>query len=353
MAAAAVSIDNTNVTWRNEQTAESSQIRPKAVPTEITTRTLFPDFKNGFIVYGLPALFGLGLICNSLSFLVILKSQIRKTSTGVYLCVLAFADIFSLSAQTSIYWAYPILGRELPMFETRAVKQFALSFAPSLSAMSIVCVTVDRFMAVWLPFQAKSLTTRKRAMVVIGLVTLSLAIIYSPSLVGLASDPEIKKSIRSFTSGGIFIPINIFYSYGPIIALLILNIGIVIKLAFPGRMVKEGSRGQMSNQTTKTIATVLAVSFAFIISTLPMNIVFSLTAAQIRISDNPLTLEVIFTLSRLLLIANHALNFFLYIISSENFRHSFIELIKLPFTCCNHRNDHERSSSRSTQKSSA
>ncbi len=344
----ATALSNTNGSWGTEQT-ESYRSRPMAVPTERTVRQLFPTFKNGFIVYGLPTLFGLGLICNLLSFLVILKSQIRKTSTGVYLCVLAWADIFSLAAQTSVHWAYPIFGRELPMFEIRAVKQFIISFAPSLSAMSIVCVTVDRFVAVWFPFQAKSLTTRKRATIVMGLVTLSLAIVYLPALIALAPDPSIKKSIRGFISGGIFIPINIFYAYGPIIALLFLNIAIAIKLAFPGKIIKDGSRGQMSNQTTKTIATVLAVSFAFIISTLPMNIIFSLTAARIRISDDPITLEIIYTGSRLLHLANHALNFFLYIFSSANFRLSFIELIKLP---CNRGNDREQSSSLSTQKTS-
>ncbi len=319
---------------RSKESPESISYRPENLRTERTARQLFPTFKNGFIMYGLPTLFGLGLICNLLSFLVILKSQIRKTSTGVYLCVLAWADLLSLAAQTSVHWAYPILGRELPMFGIRAVRQFIVSFSPSLGAMSIVCVTVDRFMAVWLPFQAKSLTTRKRAMIVMGIVILSLAIVYSPALMALIPDANFQLRLRVFTSKGIFIPINIFYSYGPIIALFCLNTAIAIKLALPGKMVKEGGRGQMSKQTTKTIATVLSVSFTFIIATLPMNILFSLTAARIPISGDPLTVEVFWTVGRLLHLGNHSLNFFLYILTSSNFRNTFIELIKAPFTCC-------------------
>ncbi len=323
-----------NTTNGSIEPPDSTTDRPEGPPPEETVRNFFPSYKNGFIVYGLPTLFGLGLICNLLSFLVILKSQIRKTSTGVYLCVLAWADLFSVTAQTSIHWAYPILGRELPMFELRPIKQFIASFSVSLGAMSIVCVTVDRFVAVWFPFQAKTFTTRKRAMIVMGVVILSLALVYSPALMALTSDPNFRVRLRVFTTRGIFIPINIFYSYGPIIALFCLNIAIAIKLAFPGKMVKEGGRGQMSKQTTKTIATVLSVSFTFIIATLPMNILFSLAAAHIPISGDPLTVEFVWTAGRMLHLGNHSLNFFVYILTSSNFRNTFIELIKAPFICC-------------------
>ena len=310
-----------------EGTTERTAIKPRP-----RTRINFPTFRNGVIDYVLPTLFGLGLVCNSLSFVVILKSEIRKTSTGVYLCVLAWADCVALTSVTSTHWAYTVLGREFPLYDNRSFKQFVISFSTTLSAMCIVCVTADRFVAVWFPFQAKSLTSRKRAMVVITIVTVSLAAIFFPSLLGLSSNPTVQKNLAPFINGGALIPVNIFYSYGPLVTLLCLNIAISVKLAFPGQMVKEGTRSQMASQISKTIVTVLAVSFAFIICTVPLNVMFSLTASGVAITKDPLTLEIVYTTSRVLNLCNHSLNFFLYIFTSANFRRTLFDLFKCPCT---------------------
>ncbi len=74
-------------------------------------RLTFPQFTNPVVVYGFPSVLVVGLVANVLSFVTILNSSIRQTSTGLYLCVLAAVDSVSLFVWTSSIWAVPVLGR--------------------------------------------------------------------------------------------------------------------------------------------------------------------------------------------------------------------------------------------------
>ncbi len=285
----------------------------------------FPTFRNWVIDYIYPSLFGVGLVCNCLSFAVILKSEIRKTSTGVYLCVLAIADCISITSVTSLHWAQPVLGRKLPLFDNRSFKMFVSAFSVSLTAMCVVCLTGDRFIAVWLPFHAKSLASRKRAMIVITIAALSIAAIFSPCLFAMSTNPVTRANIQGYITRGLSIAVNIVCSYGPSVALLFMNAAICVKLALPDKLVKTAA----TKQTKKTIVTVLAVSFMFIICTVPINVMYSLAAHNIPLTNDLLTLEIVYTIVGVLNLSNHSLNFFLYVVTSASFRRTLIMLVKV------------------------
>lgn len=266
---------------------------------------------------------------NALSFVVIVRSDLMSTSTGLYLCTLAWADCFSLASLASSSWSMPTFGQEFHLFRLCNVKQFFISFSTSLSAMCIVCVTSDRFIAVWFPFKAKQLTTRRKAAVVLTLLIIAMAAIYIPAFLAVSHDCVVNENLRGYLYGDMFTLINIFYSYGPIACLLCLNLAISGRLAFtPSMLVKTQSScsGNQSSQTSQAIATVLTVSFAFIICSVPINVLFSLFSAKRTVSEDPFTLEAVFTFARCLNFANHSINFYLYVLTSGSFRRNLVSL---------------------------
>ncbi len=286
---------------------------------------LYPDFLNGMVIYGFPAIFGLGIIANTLSFIVIQLSEIRATSTGVYLSVLACSDIVCLTLWASLLWAIPVLGRSFPGLHMCNVSQFGVALFSSLSAMLIVCVTTDRFIAVWFPFRAKELTTRVRALCVIIALTLCLLALFLPVLFSFTDKCVVIESLKLYGNTAMYILLNITYSYGVIIYLCGTNMGIVYRLCKAQRL-SEDSRMPENKKSFQAATIVLSVSAAYIICTVPPNILISLKSNNIVTFDNRYVDEVVFTFGRSLIFVNHTINFFLYILTSSNFRKTFVAL---------------------------
>ena len=278
-------------------------------------------------MYGYPAIFVLGMAANLLSFVTILNSGIRQTSTGVYLSAMAVVDSFCLYGYASIVWAQPVLGRAFPPLHLCRVNVMCLNLFLTLSSLCVVCLTTDRFLLVWFPFETKNLTTRTKAGFVLLFVTCALLVIYLPALWALGPNCEPQPSMPSYTPA-ILILLNLTYSYGPAIYLFCVNIAIAIKIVFPPVVLQETTMSSARElQNYKIATTVLLVSFTFIVCTVPINVLLSLVAAEFPVfRDNSLNEEVAFTFCRFLALANHAVNFFLYVCSSSNFRRSLCTL---------------------------
>ena len=289
-------------------------------------RLTFPQFTNAVVVYGFPSVFVVGLVANILSFVTILNSSIRQTSTGLYLCVLAAVDSVSLFAWTSSIWAVPVLGREFPPFHICYIKQCCLGIFVSLSSLCIACVTTDRFLAVWFPFKAKTLTTRRKAGFVLMSVTCALLALYLPVLWGFGRNCEILPNLSRYTTTVPYLAVNAI-SYGTAIYLFCVNIAISIKLAVPSNMLQETAVSTArESQNSKIIVTVLLVSVAYLVCSVPYAVVLTTKTAGVLIFPNPLSEEAVFTFCRLLSLMNYGVNFFLYIFSSSNFRCSLLKL---------------------------
>ena len=289
-------------------------------------RLTFPQFTNPVVVYGFPSVLVVGLMANVLSFVTILNSSIRQTSTGLYLCVLAAADSVSLFMWTSSVWAVPVLGREFPPFHICYIKQFCLPVFLGFGSLCIVCVTTDRFLAVWFPFKAKTLTTRRKAGFVLLSVTCALLALYLPILWGFGRNCEILPNLSLYTTSAYYLIANAF-SYGTTIYLFCVNIAISIKLAVPSNMLQETALSTTrESQNSKIIVTVLLVSVAYLVCSVPYAVVLTMKGTGMLIFTNELTEEIVFTFCRLLSLMNYGVNFFLYIFSSSNFRRSLLKL---------------------------
>ncbi len=308
----------------------------KGDPLSESIPRLFPNFRNGVIIYGFPFLFCVGMISNGMSFLVILVSTIRDSSTGVYLAVLACADSLSLVLWTTLFWAVPVMDWPFPgVLQMCNVRQFLLSFSGSFSAMCVVCVSLDRFIAVWFPFQAKRFTTRKRAAFTLSALFVFLVAIFLPTFFAFSQDSQclVKPSLLLYAKTILFLLSNIFQSYGVIISLVFLNAGIACRL-FRSRKVLEGSRHtavEQGAQDNRAVVTVVIVSVAYILCNFPFSLLVSLKSTG-RLTDVS-HLEAVLTAFRLLFVANHGINFFIYVLTSTNFRRTLLSLCRLDTPC--------------------
>ncbi len=287
---------------------------------------------NAVVKYVFPVICSVGVATNGFSLATILNSNIRHTSTGLYLGALAVIDTICLYLWSSSVWARPVFGYHFPPMHICSFKQFGMGTFFSMSAMCIVCVTTDRFLAVWFPFRAKTLATRRRAAFVLLSLGCALLAMYLPVFWGVGRNCELLPNIPFYTNYVFYGLACLNASYGPAIYLLCCNIAISVKLAFPSLLLQGASAGSPREKNSRIIVMVLLVSAAFIVLTIPSSLLVTLRAAGFNFFGNKFAEEVAYTVTRLMVMTNYGINFFLYVISSSNFRRSLVSL----FTrrCC-------------------
>ncbi len=314
---------------------ESRAINTTGGPIFESSPPLFPKIRNGVIKYGFPLVFCVGMISNGMSFLVILLSTIRDSSTGVYLAVLACADCLSLVLWTILFWAVPVMDWPFPgVLQMCNVRQFLLSFSGSFSAMCVVCVSLDRFIAVWFPFQAKRFTTRKRAAFTLSALFAFLVAIFFPAFFAFSQDSPclVKISLRLYAKSILYLLVNIFQSYGIIISLVFLNAGIACRLFLSRKALRDSRHNaQQGAHDNRVVLTVVTVSVVYILCNFPFSLLVSLKSTG-RLTDMS-HLETLFTAFVLLYVANHGINFFIYVLTSANFRRTLLSLCRLDTPC--------------------
>ena len=124
---------------------------------------------EGLNRYGLPAVIGVGIVGNFVSFIVYSTSSLRHQSSSVYLAFLNMVDLLFLLC-TSIIW----LGwLRVYIIHTHGWCQLVvyLSYVTGfLSVWTVVSFTVERCIVVYFPLARLVHCTRQRALMVVGLL---------------------------------------------------------------------------------------------------------------------------------------------------------------------------------------
>ena len=128
-------------------------------------------------MYFVPFIIMVGLVGNTLSFLVFVRTRLRRLSASVYLAALALSDNgFLLCVLVS--WSTNVgvaLYNTMGWCQAFVYLSYVCSF---LSVWYVIGFTVERYIAVCFPFQRGTMCTVRRAkMVVIGLA-LGAAVLY-------------------------------------------------------------------------------------------------------------------------------------------------------------------------------
>ena len=141
----------------------------------------------------------MGLITNTISFIVWLQPSTRKLTISPAVLILAIFDTIVLWNDSSYYWFIDVSGMPLPGPSTRCDIRNYVSHVTSCSvAWLLVVTTGSRLSAVWKPARERSLHSRKTAAIFSISIVLILCLINIPVL--LTYDPITCQVVDSMTS---------------------------------------------------------------------------------------------------------------------------------------------------------
>ncbi|KAH3793982.1 hypothetical protein DPMN_147510 [Dreissena polymorpha] len=316
-------------------------------------------------LYVPPILLVLGTCGNFLSF-VIMSRNMFKISTYSYLALLAIMDTFVLCIGLLRMWIGHF-AMDIQIMSNWMCKlvTFVGYVSSVMSVWLIIAVTIERFIAVKFPLKAQRMCNVVRARIVILAITLATCLLYSHIFwtVELRShdingtfsykcDASLEhvlliKEIWPWVDAAV-------YSFIPFLIILVLNSMIVRRVLVARR---ERSKLQMipltniyltpsrcsckrSNESSKKLTCMLlAVSFTFLTTTLPMNLLMVVNAAlgddktsvySYEYQRKYAILKLARTVVELLMYINHSSNFFLYCATGRKFR----QQVKLMLCLC-------------------
>lgn len=332
----------------NSTNVSDSTVDPTANRTSIVSFVHY-DVGIFLVKYLWPVIIFAGTVGNTLSFLVLIRRRMRRTSVYFYLAMLACADTCTLYLSGFKTWLRVLTGFELLHISNGSCKLLMFLFLQSLhlSAIFIVAVTIDRYLTIWFTFKNTALHVVKRA----GTITLCAfcsLLFYNCHVfwtIGLQETEQKRLICAPFTENAFMCEIFPWlklslYTVVPFLIVFILNFAIVIKMFSVFYSLKKqtdesddrNSQAQMGQYRITVM--LLAVSFTWLILTAPFTLFIFVSEA----ADDPeqqakqfLLKTVCFTL----LYINHSINFYLYCVTGRKFRNELKE-----FLCSLHRRGH-------------
>ncbi|RUS77250.1 hypothetical protein EGW08_014983 [Elysia chlorotica] len=135
---------------------------------------------NGLNTYAVPIICVLGIIGDVTSFLVFVISSFRYHPCSQYLAALAFVDTMFLLSQliNSLMTFFPSLAFAPGYCSVMVFLAYVCSF---LSAWFVVLMMVERYIAVCHPFRASALCNKRKSIMVIAGLSLFSVLLYSHS----------------------------------------------------------------------------------------------------------------------------------------------------------------------------
>ena len=136
----------------------------------------FMSFKiaTSINMYWFPVLIPLGLVGNTLSFLVMVKPNNRKMSTCIYMAGLSINDNIMMLESLHNWLVSVVKVHAFKPLECRFASFWAL-FGLQNSTFQVLTMTVDKYVAIRWPYRAATYSTSKRAKVItIGLFIILL-----------------------------------------------------------------------------------------------------------------------------------------------------------------------------------
>lgn len=284
----------------------------------------------GILVYSYSVVIpSIGLVGNTFAFVVLISENIRKTTFGVFLATLAVMDFMFLAARI-FEVQYHKADFQITSYFCKTRHVFTYTGMMS-SSWLLVAVTIDRFVAICYPFQAKTyLKIATARCISVGIVIVFfLANCYGFWLWDVIGnrcntfDPKIYLVAMRYVN----ILTTVFYAYIPFVVLSILNT-IIVRTLRKHRIqkMKTAHHGKGAAET-KAVTMILVATFWYLICTAPFCVIAALRIFSI------IPPSVVSTLldagSQVLLMLNHSLNFFIYVFSGTNFRSEFKRVFRL------------------------
>lgn len=294
-------------------------------------------------LYGYPAILVLGTIGNLLTLVIMLRSGMRRRSTGLYLCAVSVFDTLVLYSVCFRQWLSLVLDSDVLSHSNAFCKTFNflsyLSF--DVAAWLLIVMTVERFLVVQFPLLSSKIATVKKAKTAIVVLILIMGALNIHFFWTVSVDEngfcKYTDSTRSFHDNvWPWIDATV-YSFLPFILLLVVNILIILVHRRAIAVRKTTVRVHRSNErgTKFKLSTMLiTVTMTFLFLSAPNVVLICIRHKyfnfSVKIDDlrDVAVYRLVAMVTNFCLYLNHAINFFLYCISGEKFRRELVNLFK-------------------------
>ncbi|XP_062610501.1 probable G-protein coupled receptor 139 [Saccostrea cucullata] len=318
-------------------------------PVQVDTYEDYEEFQIQRFLrrYIPPFLILIGLVGNVMSFFILRHKSMARHSTNVFLAALSIADLIVLFVGLFRLWIGEILENDFQT-ESDFMCKFVnlLTYSSSqFSAWLVLAVTVERYIVVCHALQATRWCSRERArktVVVLAIIfiLINLHLIWTtgirtdmgrtkPECEGLRNYEFLVRKVWPWIDAAL-------YSTIPVISISLFNILIirqVISATHSRRSLQHAPLNKIElkrrskNKSSKLTIMLLTISFAFCVTTLPMNVVI---IASYQVSNNPKEIAkfwLVRTTAELLMYLNHSMNFFLYCATGHKFRSIVLRIV--------------------------
>ena len=308
------------------------------------------NVSDGLVRYGMPVVFAIGLVGNTLVVATTLQKKVRQKPYALGLAILALVDMTFLiinMIQRYIVWVF---GPDLPakfFFSKTACQLHAYIgvVVTQIPPWTIVLVTCERVISVNVPFKAKTWVTRKR-IVLIWLCIVAIIMISNiwPFFVVQSGGHELGHPSRPCTMPSATVNSIIYHvtittlsCLLPFLLILSGNLGIIYGLRKAIKRRKAMVQGANQENVTRNIdATnmVLTVTMMYLILMLPLalyKVIYDINS-QVFASDRPFGMAYNYMFAHFfgsfMHNCNSAINFILYALAGRQFRESFKKLFQ-------------------------
>ena len=286
-----------------------------------------------------PVLIPLGLVGNTLSFIVMIRKNNRRVSTCIYMAAISINDNLMLFFALHDWLVGTVNIRKWYLFEC-AINVYFHAYSLQCGTYQVLAMTIDKYIAIKWPHRAALYSTTRRAKVIIFTIISSIATYNLPHFFitavteGNCYGFSIKSTLTKIYSWTTIVLNAVI----PFTLLIHMNYVIVVSVRNSRRMftgnigitdidAREKSMKSAENQLTTML---LLVTTLFLILLLPTYIRFIYTAFMISDTPNKFaTSLLIFEISYKLYVTNSGINFFLYCVSGKKFRKDLKEIV-----CC-------------------
>ena len=293
------------------------------------------DFVFGMriCVYVSPLLVVLGTIGNLLGAIVMSRSKLKQNMTCLYLRFLALVDTACLYVGLSSYFIVGVTESRLYIWNLLHLSFnkyiFVLTSLEHLEAWILVCVSLERMLAVCAPEQFKRIVTKTRVLIQLILLTCAAAGL-NAYIFWMGTTKHTSHngtcSTNYATHGNMYCVwpwINIvFASILPFIIMLICSSAIVITLYQRKRRRNKqrlpGTPPVGMNMSSIT-AMLICLCTVFLVCSLSQSVLLSLICSP-YIQKSCYVWYVAFPIVTMIMYLNYAINFWLYCLSGPLFR---------------------------------
>ena len=287
--------------------------------------------------YWFPILVLIGLVGNTLSFLVMIQPNNRKMSTCIYMAAISIIDNLMMCLALH-YWLVTVVKiHELHLWECKTISYLTNSSLQS-STYQVLAMTIDKYIAIKWPHKAAVYSTSKRVRtipfgVIVSALSYNVPHLFASSVIG--------GQCLSYYVGGTITRVYSWITFAingiiPFKMLIYMNFVIVLTVrnsrkmfrstitAIPGEQRNHGmetrQRKMKSAENQLTIMLVL-VSMLFLTLLFPTYIRFIyLIFVKRDTPSNYASSMLFFQITHNLYTTNNGINFLLYCIGGKKFR---------------------------------